>query len=1282
MSQDERRLLAVTASGALGLLVMLFVLWPAPAAVLFLGVITGSLSALTAMGIVLVYRANKIVNFAQASLGAIAAVLAASLMAGPGWSFWPASAAGLLAALCLGGLVEVAFIRRFARSPRLVLTVATIGVAQLCDAAALFVPKLFHLEEIPQPVPITWSFDWPPVVFNGGHLLVIVVVPIVVVALTVFFRRSRFGIAMRASAESSDRAALLGIPVRRVNTLVWIIAAGLAGLGTLLRLPIEGVTIGSVGGASVLLVALAAAVVARMERLSVAFGMALALGMIKQAVQFETGKTYAADVVVLLVILAALLLQRGGALERARLTGVAAWAGQREVRPIPRELRRLTEIKVGVPTLAALGGLGLVLLPLGWNASRVNLFTGGVIVAIIFLSLLIITGFAGQISLGQLAIVSFSSAVAGSMSQNGNDLFATILVAGLVGAGVSLALGIPALRMSGPFFAVTSLAFAVATGTFFLNPEYVPWLRPEDNVRILRPVIFDKFDLESDWSFYYFVLVFFVLAVAAAARIRMSRTGRAIVANRENTRAAQAYGINARSVQLTAFGLGGFIAGIAGALNVYYLHGLSVSYLSAQTGILMFAIAIVGGLGSVPGALIGAAYLTFLEHSAFTATPMSQLFASGVGVLFILMVLPSGLGGLVYDLRDNVLRWIARRRDIVVPSLLADLRVDEAGEPYDASEPQPLLARAGELVRRPASALRARATLRSRRHVLETHIDGDGPLLRVRDVELSYGKTQVLFGVDCHVDRHEIVALLGTNGAGKSTLLSAIAGLTRPSKGSIVYDGREIAGQRPTETVAEGVVFMPGGKGVFPTLTVAENLQLAGWLFKDDPAYVAEVTEQVLGFFPVLRERLDQKAGNLSGGEQQMLTLGQAFILKPKLLMIDELSLGLAPIIVEQLLAIVRSIHQAGTTVVLVEQSVNVAISLAQRAIFLEKGEVRFDGPTADLLDRPDVLRAVFLEGTNASPDDLRATARDRHPFEPECAHCGHAHDVALAVSDLAVSFGGVQAVRDVSLDVRQGQIVGIIGPNGAGKTTVLDLVSGFVAPTSGTVSLGGLDVTGLSPDLRALKGLGRSFQDARLFSAMTVRQTIATALERHVRVRDPIAPLVLSPAVAASERAVAAEVDDLIDLMNLGAYADKFVGELSTGTRRVVDLACTLAHRPSVLLLDEPSSGIAQRETEALGPVLLDIRDKTGAALVVIEHDMPLICGISDELVALELGAVIARGQPNEVINDPRVVEGYLGGTEEVILRSGGTNGSKRARPAKKASAAGKRRAPLKAGQ
>ena len=1247
---DERRTAALASSGALAFLLFVFVLFPAPISILFLGAVLGLLSALVAMGIVLVYRANRIVNFAQGSLGAIAAVLAASLMVAWGWNFWFAVVVGLLAAAALGAVVEVAFVRRFATAPRLVLTVATIGMAQLCDALALFVPRFFDIKDIPQPEPIKFSFEWSPMVFNGGHLLIVVVVPLVVVALAMFFRKSRVGVAVRAAAESTDRAALLGIPVRRINTLVWIIAAAMAGLATVLRLPIQGVPIGSVLGPILLFRALAAAVIGRMENLPVTFGAAVILGIVQQAVLFETGVSYVADALLFGVIIVALLVQRGG-IERARLTGASAWATIREVRPIPRELRSLPEVRYGVIALSAAVALALIVIPLGWPQSRINLFTVGVIFGIIMCSLLIVTGFAGQISLGHLAIVAFGASIAGALAQDGKEFFSTLLIAGLVGAVVAFLIGIPALRMDGPFFAVTSLGLAVVTGTYFLNATYFPALVPLPNVRILRPVIFDKFDLESDYAYYFFVLAVFALAAIAVWRIRTSRTGRAIVANRDNTRTAQAYGISAQRAQLSAFALSGFIAGIAGGLYVYHQHRLSDTILRAESSVLLFAIAIVGGMGSLPGALIGAAYLTFLNNSPFTAREEAQLLASGVGVLLILMFLPSGLGGKFYDLRDAILRAIARARGIVVPSLLADVRVLE--EEDDITKEVEI----APLVSRPS----------------------DDPLLLVDGLDVSYGRTQVLFGVDFHVERGEIVALLGTNGAGKSTLLSAIAGLASPGAGSVVFDGEDITGDAPTDTVSRGVVFMPGGKGVFPTLTVRENLALAAWLFKDEPDYVEEVTERVLDMFPILRERSGQKAGNLSGGEQQMLTLAQAFILRPRLLMIDELSLGLAPVIVEQLLEIVRAIHREGTTIVLVEQSVNVAITLADRAVFLEKGEVRFDGPTSDLLERPEILRAVFLEGAaKATASEATSSVSMKTAYEPRCDHCGREHPLALEVEGLSVNFGGVQAVRDVSFEVREGEILGIIGPNGAGKTTVLDLVSGFLTPTTGRLRLGGTDVTEITPDARAVLGLGRSFQDARLFSSMTVRQTIATALERHIDAKDPLAALLLSPAVAQSERVVNAEVERLIDLMRLGAYADKFVGELSTGTRRVVDLACTLAHGPSVLLLDEPSSGIAQRETEALGPVLLDIRDQTGAAMVVIEHDMPLICGISDRMLALELGAVVATGTPDEVIHDPRVIEGYLGGDQAVIHRSGSEPSSNGAPP--QPASTRQRRAPLRA--
>jgi branched-chain amino acid transport system ATP-binding protein len=197
-------------------------------------------------------------------------------------------------------------------------------------------------------------------------------------------------------------------------------------------------------------------------------------------------------------------------------------------------------------------------------------------------------------------------------------------------------------------------------------------------------------------------------------------------------------------------------------------------------------------------------------------------------------------------------------------------------------------------------------------------------------------------------------------------------------------------------------------------------------------------------------------------------------------------------------------------------------------------------------------------------------------------------------------------------------------------------------------VVLAGRDVTTLPAHARARLGLGRSFQDARLFPSLTVFEALGLALDRHVEVGDPVATAMGLRAVARSEACVGRRVSEIIELMSLGNYADAFVSELSTGTRRLVDLGCALAHEPNVLLLDEPSSGIAQRESEALGPVLRDIRDATGAALLVVEHDMPLVTGVADELIALDLGRILARGLPSEVVSDPAVVSAYLGAAQE----------------------------------
>jgi branched-chain amino acid transport system ATP-binding protein len=312
--------------------------------------------------------------------------------------------------------------------------------------------------------------------------------------------------------------------------------------------------------------------------------------------------------------------------------------------------------------------------------------------------------------------------------------------------------------------------------------------------------------------------------------------------------------------------------------------------------------------------------------------------------------------------------------------------------------------------------------------------------------------------------------------------------------------------------------------------------------------------------------------------------------------------------------------------------------------VFLEKGSVRFSGPTTELLERTDILRSVFLHGAAAAiggnggagpatPAVPRRAEADEVPAEP-----------VLEVAGLIKRYGGIRAVNDVSFTLRQGEVLGLIGPNGAGKTTVFDLISGFQRLDGGRVELEGVDVTSASAHERARLGLGRSFQSARLWPSLTVRDALATGLEASVEIRAALPAMLNLPMVKDSELRVRDRVEELLELLGIAAWGDRFVSELSTGVRRMVDLGVQLANEPSVLLLDEPSSGIASKETEALGPTLKAVQAHLGCSLLIIEHDMPLVRTLADRLLALDTGAVVADGTPDEVLAHPRVVESYLG--------------------------------------
>ncbi|MEY2478972.1 MAG: branched-chain amino acid transport system ATP-binding protein livF [Actinomycetota bacterium] len=234
-------------------------------------------------------------------------------------------------------------------------------------------------------------------------------------------------------------------------------------------------------------------------------------------------------------------------------------------------------------------------------------------------------------------------------------------------------------------------------------------------------------------------------------------------------------------------------------------------------------------------------------------------------------------------------------------------------------------------------------------------------LLEATDVDVHYGRVQVLFGVSIAVEEGEFLALLGTNGAGKSTFLKAVSNLSAVTGGRVVFAGEDITNLPPDKIAAKGLAHVPGGRGTLPDLTVEENLRLGGHLLRHDKAAFAEGLDRAMALFPWMGERRRQLAGTLSGGEQQMLAIARALVLRPTMLMVDELSLGLAPVIVEELMGVLQQLNAEGITVLVVEQHATLAMQVSERVLFMEKGQVRFSGAGKDLLGRDDLLRSVFL---------------------------------------------------------------------------------------------------------------------------------------------------------------------------------------------------------------------------------------------------------------------------------------------------------------------------------
>jgi ABC-type branched-subunit amino acid transport system permease subunit/ABC-type branched-subunit amino acid transport system ATPase component len=912
-----------------------------PRQVVFSGAVTGITYGVMAVGIILVFRSTRVINFAIGEMGGFSAALLYRLVIDWGAPFWLSLAACVAVGALIGAAIELAVVRRLFSAPRVILLVALIGVSQLLLFAQAILPDVENIR--PYPVAFSGSWQWGDVLVRSEELTVLIVMPLIVSALALFLNRTKYGLAIRASAANADAARLAGINIKKMSTLVWVLAGTLTAVGTILFAPLnqQGSTVLVGLGPGLLLRVLTAALIAGMASMPFALVAGVGIGIGESLVTYNfNDQRGLLDALLFVVVLLTLLARSRNRTLAEADTG--RWSFAPRIRPVPAQLERLWWVR-RLPVLGGVVTVGVALLPLlvldlpsqrlVW--SRVLLY------AMVALSLTVLTGWAGQLSLGQFAFVGLGGMTAGALLREGVGFAPAVFLGAVVSAVAALVVGTPALRRPGLYLAVSTFAFAVMTSSWLLHRDFfVPDgklpVTMERQVIPLPQALFDRgWDLSAQGSYYFLCLVALVVVLTAVAWLQRSRLGKSMIAVRDNERAAASFGISPTAVKLTAFGIGGFVAGVAGGLFAGLLVSFEPGRFAAAESLSVIAIVVIGGLSSVAGAVLGAFWVIGLP-TLFPNSLEVGLLTSGAGLLILLLYFPGGLVQVLYSIRDALFGWLARRRP-----------------PFE------------------------------------------------------------------------------------------------------------------DETAAE--------RAPLPTAGVVK----------------------------------------------------------------------------------VRPI--------------------------------------------PETLTEV------------------------------------ITVSGLTVRFGARVVVDGVDLHVRRSEVVGLIGANGAGKTTLMNAVCGFVS-SRGEIEILGRDAKRLSPPKRARLGLGRSFQGAELFQDLTVRDTVGLALR----------------GVRPWERRIRSEADEIIAFLGLGRYAEKFINELSTGTRRIVELACLVASGSRVLCVDEPTAGLAQRETEAFGPLILRIRDELDASLLVIEHDMPLVLGISDRVYCLEAGAIISEGAPEQVRNDPLVIASYLGTDRQAIDRSG----------------------------
>jgi ABC-type branched-subunit amino acid transport system ATPase component/ABC-type branched-subunit amino acid transport system permease subunit len=927
-----------------------------------LGVLDGLLIGLLGVGIVLVYRSSRFLNLAHGQLGALPALLLAKFALDLGWSYWVALVACVAVGAGTAFAVERLLVARLqARSASAVsCLLLTVGVTQVLIALTLvpaFQPDITKLGG-GYPLPVRTTFEFGGVVFGGQYVAVLVACPLLVAILFVFMQYSRFGKMIRAAASNPDAARLCGISPSLVKGVTWAIAGGLSAFSAILIAPSQPLAGASLGSEQLFL-ALGAAAFGGFVSLPWALGGGIAIGVAQQLATAQTSDAGVAKVVVFVLILG-VILARSRTIAAVFATDGAAIDDRPPTSVPPRIRDRFTARRSRV-LLGAMFGVVAFIAPflpaLSGEGDRFKLSLI-LLYAVIGVSLTLLIGWAGQLSLGHFAVVGVGAYVATRLGSDSHSMLQLFAIAGAIGALLMVVIGLPALRIRGLTLAVATLGFAVVSSDWLFNSRWFTDSKTASVAVAPMALVRGIGPFKTQLPMYWVCLGVLAVVALATSALRRSNPGRLMIAVRDDERSSAAYGVTPTTVKLTALALSGFIAGMAGVLWAATWGSVSAPQFPPDLSLSILAVPVIGGVGSIAGAVAGA---TVLYAPAFFLSPLlenilgpntaqliTQFATGGVGLILVLLVYPTGLAGATQRMWERFLEEVDR-------------------------------------------------------YLARQAVQGDVPALEVDDVALHFGGVKALRGASIRVAPGEIVGLIGANGAGKSTLLNVVSGVLQPDNGSVRLHGRDVTRLAPELRASLGMGRSFQSAHLFPGLTVRETVQtmlgarerigtLSSMIGAPWASRAERRTRDAAGD---LVERMglaafaDTLTSDLSTGTRRICDLTVQVAGRPSVLLLDEPTAGVAQREAEAFGPLLRRIRdELDCSIVIVEHDMPLLMGLCDRVYALELGEVIADGTPEAVRHDPRVIAGYLgTDETAIARSGAKAKVRTTRRREPLRAH-------------------------------------------------------------------------------------------------------------------------------------------------------------------------------------------------------------------------------------------------------------------------------------------------------